>query len=236
MLNIALTLNWIFGTSEDDSMTGIKGSDTTDIFFGFCGSDKFVGFDGNDYIFGGWGDDTLLGGRGNDFIAGGFSSDYLSGGLGNDSLFGGFGDDVIVDYSGNNFISGGWGNDTIVIGDGHSVLSGGLGSDTFVFTNRMAIGVPDQPVSSNEISVEAEILDFDIFRDKLVFDFGRDIDDDGIRDTFLDSADDLTLSYNESGWAVFSSDVYNVEVTLNGVTSSYIDYAEHKGIDLFEFT
>ncbi|MDV6251809.1 calcium-binding protein [Vibrio sp. EA2] len=235
MSNTALTLNWIFGTCNDDNMTGTKGTDTTDIFFGFGGKDNFVGFDGDDYIFGGWSEDSLFGGRGNDFISGGFGNDYLSGGLGNDTLFGGFGDDIIFDYSGNNFISGGWGNDTIVIGDGESVLSGGFGNDSFVLTNRMAIGVPDQPVSSNDIDVKAEVLDFNIFHDKLVFDFGHDTNDDGIRDTFLDSADDLTLSYNESGWAVFSSDEYNVEVTLNGVTSNYIDYADHKGIDLFEF-
>ena len=235
MSNTALTLNWIFGTSDDDNMTGTKGTDTTDIFFGFGGKDNFVGFDGNDYVFGGWGEDSLFGGRGNDFISGGFGNDYLSGGLGNDSLYGGFGDDIIFDYSGNNFISGGWGNDTIVLGDGESVLSGGFGADSFVFTNRMAIGVPDQPVSSNDIEVKAEVLDFSIFSDKLVFDFGRDTNGDGIRDTFLDSEDDLDLSYNECGWAVFSSDEYNIEVTLNGVTSSYIDYADHKGIDLFEF-
>ncbi|MDF5393681.1 calcium-binding protein, partial [Vibrio parahaemolyticus] len=52
---------------------------------------------------------------------------------------------------------------------------------------------------------------------------------------FLDSADDLTLSYNECGWAVFSSDEYNVEVTLNGVSSAYINYAEQNGIDIFDF-
>ncbi|UYI46055.1 calcium-binding protein [Vibrio natriegens] len=235
MSKTALTLNWIFGTCDDDNMTGTKGTDTTDIFFGFGGKDNFVGFDGNDYIFGGWSEDSLFGGRGNDFISGGFGNDYLSGGLGNDSLYGGFGDDIIFDYSGNNFISGGWGNDTIVIGDGESVLSGGFGADSFVFTNRMAIGVPDQPVSSNDIEVKAEILDFNIFSDKLAFDFGRDTNGDGICDTFLDSVDELDLSYNECGWAVFSSDEYNVEVTLNGVTSSYIDYADHKGIDLFEF-
>ncbi|WP_321464022.1 calcium-binding protein [uncultured Vibrio sp.] len=235
MSKIAFTLNWIFGTCDDDNIKGTNSSDTSDIFFGSGGKDNFVGFDGNDYIFGGWSEDTLFGGRGNDFVSGGFGNDYVSGGLGNDSLFGGFGDDIIFDYSGNNFISGGWGNDTIVIGDGESVLSGGVGKDSFVFTNRMAIGVPDQPVSSNDIDVQAEVLDFNIFHDKLVFDFGRDTNDDGIRDMFLDSADDLTLSYNECGWAVFSSDEYNVEVTLNGITSNYIDYAEHKGIDLFEF-
>lgn len=230
-----LDLNWIFGTSGDDDLTGTKGSETTDIFFGFGGNDKFVGYGGNDYIFGGWGDDTLLGGRGNDFISGGFGNDFISGGLGNDSLFGGCGDDVIFDYSGNNFLSGGWGNDTLVIGDGESVLSGGCGDDTFVFTNRLAIGVPDQPVSSNDIEIEADVLDFNIFHDKLVFDLGKDTDGDGIRDAFLDSADDLTLSYNECGWAVFSNEEYNVEVTLNGVNSAYINYAEHHGIDIFEF-
>ncbi|MCS0370123.1 calcium-binding protein [Vibrio diabolicus] len=233
MLN--LDLNWIFGTSQDDNMTGKKGSETTDIFFGFCGDDKFVGYGGNDVVFGGWGDDTLLGGRGNDFVSGGFGNDFLSGGLGNDKLFGGCGDDTIFDYSGNNYLSGGWGNDTLVVGDGESVLSGGCGDDTFVLTNRLAIGVPDQPVSSNDIDIKADIVDFNIFHDKLVFDMGRDTDNDGIRDTFLDSADDLTLSYNECGWAVFSSDEYNVEVTLNGVSSAYINYAEQNGIDIFDF-
>lgn len=235
MSHTNLDLNWIFGTSEDDNMTGTKGSDTSDVFIGFGGDDKFVGFGGDDYVFGGWGDDTLLGGRGNDLLAGGSGNDYLSGGLGNDSLFGGCGDDIIFDYSGNNFINAGWGNDTVVVGDGNSVIAGGCGSDTFVMTNRLAIGVPDQPVSSNDIEVKAEILDFNICHDKLVFDMGLDTNDDGIRDTFLDSADDLTLSYNDYGWAVFSSDEFNVEVTLKGIDAGYMNYIEHYNIDIFDF-
>ena len=235
MSHTNLDLNWIFGTSEDDNMTGTKGSDTNDVFIGFGGDDKFVGFGGDDYVFGGWGDDTLLGGRGNDLLVGGSGNDYLSGGLGNDSLFGGCGDDIIFDYSGNNFINAGWGNDTVVVGDGHSVIAGGCGSDTFVMTNRLAIGVPDQPVSSNDIEVKAEILDFNICHDKLVFDMGLDTNDDGIRDTFLDSADDLTLSYNDFGWAVFSSDEFNVEVTLKGIDAGYMNYIEHYNIDIFDF-
>ncbi|MEZ9081943.1 calcium-binding protein [Vibrio harveyi] len=235
MSHTNLDLNWIFGTAADDDLTGTLGSNTTDIFVGFGGDDKFVGYGGNDYVYGGRGDDHLLGGRGNDLISGGSGDDFLSGGLGNDLLFGGCGDDTIFDYSGNNFINAGWGDDTVVVGDGHSVIAGGCGDDTFVMTNRLAIGVPDQPVSSNDIEVKAEILDFNICHDKLVFDMGLDTNDDGIRDTFLDSADDLTLSYNDFGWAVFSSDQFNVEVTLKGIDAGYINYVEHHGIDIFDF-
>ncbi|MHA2879545.1 calcium-binding protein, partial [Vibrio campbellii] len=37
MSHTNLDLNWIFGTSEDDNMTGTKGSDTSDVFIGFGG-------------------------------------------------------------------------------------------------------------------------------------------------------------------------------------------------------
>ena len=235
MTHANLDLNWIFGTSENDNMTGIKGSNSSDVFFGFGGDDKFVGFGGNDYVFGGCGDDKLLGGRGNDQLVGGHGDDYLSGGLGNDSLFGGCGDDTIFDYSGNNFIDAGWGNDTVVVGDGHSAIAGGCGADEFVMTNRLAINVPDQPVSSNDIEVKADILDFNICQDKLVFDMGMDTNNDGIRDTFLDSADDLTLSYNNFGFAVFSSDEFNVDVTLWGVDACQMNYVEYYDIDIFDF-
>lgn len=152
-----------------------------------------------------------------------------------DYVFGGCGDDIIFDYSGNNFINAGWGNDTVAVGDGNSVIAGDCGSDTFVMTNRLAICVPDQPLSSNDIEVKAEILDFNICHDKLVFDVGLDTNDDGIRDTFLDSADDLILPYNDFGWAVFSSDEFNVEVTLKGIDAGYMNYIEHYNINIFDF-
>ena len=44
MSHTNLDLNWIFGSSEDDNMTGTKGSNTSDVFIGFGGDDKFVGF------------------------------------------------------------------------------------------------------------------------------------------------------------------------------------------------
>ena len=190
------------------------------------------------WIFGTSEDDNMTDTKGSDtsdvFIGFGGNDKFVGFG-GDDYVFGGCGDDIIFDYSGNNFINAGWGNDTVVVGDGNSVIAGDCGSDTFVMTNRLAIGVPDQPVSSNDIEVKAEILDFNICRDKLVFDVGLDTNDDGIRDTFLDSADDLILSYNDFGWAVFSSDEFNVEVTLKGIDSGYMNYIEHYNINIFDF-
>ncbi|ENR2167464.1 calcium-binding protein [Vibrio vulnificus] len=235
MSGTTVDLNWIFGTAQDDDLKGTVGSETTDIFFGFGGDDKFVGFGGNDYIFGGWGNDTLLGGRGNDFISGGSGNDFLSGGLGNDTLFGGSGDDIIYDYEGNNFLSGGWGNDTLVVGHGDSMLSGGCGKDTFVLTNHLPINVHDQQVPVNDIEVKAEILDFNLCYDKISFNIGKDTDGDGIRDTFLQSRDDLDLSFNRWGDAVFSSEEWGVELTLTGVSQYDMNWIDHYGIELFDF-
>ncbi len=44
MSGTTVDLNWIFGTAQDDDLKGTVGSETTDIFFGFGGDDKFVGF------------------------------------------------------------------------------------------------------------------------------------------------------------------------------------------------
>ncbi|MEJ3626695.1 calcium-binding protein [Vibrio vulnificus] len=199
MSGTTVDLNWIFGTAQDDDLKGTVGSETTDIFFGFGGDDKFVGFGGNDYIFGGWGNDTLLGGRGNDFI------------------------------------SGGWGNDTLVVGHGDSMLSGGCGKDTFVLTNHLPINVHDQQVPVNDIEVKAEILDFNLCYDKISFNIGKDTDGDGIRDTFLQSRDDLDLSFNQWGDAVFSSEEWGVELTLTGVSQYDMNWIDHYGIELFDF-
>ncbi|HDY8105398.1 TPA: calcium-binding protein [Vibrio vulnificus] len=208
MSGTTVDLNWIFGTAQDDDLKGTVGSETTDIFFGFGGDDKFVGFGGNDYIFGGWGNDTLLGGRGNDFISGG---------------------------SGNDFLSGGLGNDTLVVGHGDSMLSGGCGKDTFVLTNHLPINVHDQQVPVNDIEVKAEILDFNLCYDKISFNIGKDTDGDGIRDTFLQSRDELDLSFNQWGDAVFSSEEWGVELTLTGISQYDMNWIDHYGIELFDF-
>ncbi|WP_117234596.1 calcium-binding protein [Vibrio maerlii] len=225
--------NRIFGTRSHDNE---RGTNEADIFVGKRGNDEFVGYNGDDFIFGGRGDDRLIGGRGDDLVAGGRGNDYVSGGLDNDWLFGGSGDDFIIDYSGNNFISGGRGNDTIVVGDGHNVLAGGFGSDTFVLTNRYAVGAADEPVSTNDIEIKAEILDFNIFQDKIVLDLGLDTNNDNARDSFATSQADFDISYNAQGWAVISSDEYNIELTLNGINSSYMSYAENNNIDIFSFS
>ncbi len=228
-----LNFNWIFGTRSDDNE---KGTNDADVFVGCKGDDTFVGFDGNDFIVGGKGEDRLIGGRGDDFVFGGRGEDYVSGGLDDDWLFGGKGDDYIIDYSGNNFINAGRGDDTIVVGDGHNILAGGSGSDTFILTNRYPVNAADEPVAINDIEIQTEILDFNIFQDKIVIDVGQDSNADGVRDDFAVSQSDFDLSYNEFGWAVFSSDIYNVELTLKGISSSHIDYVEDNSIDIFSFS
>ncbi|OHY93675.1 hcalcium-binding protein [Vibrio rotiferianus] len=228
--------NWIFGTAEEDDVKGTVDSFTPDVFVGDSGDEKFVGFGGNDYIDGNGGNDYLLGGKGEDHVSGGSGNDYLSGGLGDDFLYGGEGDDILFDYSGNNFLNAGLGNDKLIVGDGNSTLAGGSGNDEFVFSNRLSVKTPEGIITSNEIEIKAEVLDFNIFEDKLTFDLGRDTDGDGKRDSFLESEQQLELSFNEYGWAVYSSDEFNIEVTLKGVDQAYVDYMSNKDINIFDFT
>jgi Ca2+-binding RTX toxin-like protein len=91
----------IFGTSQDDVLTGT-------LF-----SDQLVGLAGNDTLSGSGLDDLLIGGTGND------------------SLQGGEGDDILLDRAGDDSLEGGAGNDTFrIVANGNDTVDGGDGNDT----------------------------------------------------------------------------------------------------------
>ena len=154
--------NTLLGTSLDDQMYGLGGSDIID------------GGDGNDYIDGGSGSDMLKGGLGNDYLFGGSSDDRLNGGDGDDTLDGGTGSQDWAEFEGgaavnvdltlgtafgqgndilrnienllgssfgdtlkgnsfNNRISGGDGNDTLIATLGLDILTGDAGVDLVTF-------------------------------------------------------------------------------------------------------
>ncbi len=109
------TNHLIFGTTEDDALTGANLDD------------EIYGREGNDFISGLDGDDSLIGGSGNDTISGGAGNDILVGGIGNDILNAGIGSDILY---------GGAGNDKLDVGDDNEI-------DTLVWDASSADGCVD---------------------------------------------------------------------------------------------
>ena len=109
--------NFVFGTAEDDLLSGTRGSDV------------IVGGSGNDTIRGRGGNDCILGGSGNDRIEGGAGADLLFGSAGKDRLTGGSGNDVLDGGSGRDRLAGSGGGDVLIGGDGPDLLKGGGGPD-----------------------------------------------------------------------------------------------------------
>ena len=85
-------VKWIVGGAGDDIM---RGTATTDTFFGQAGNDKLYGLGGGDYLDGGDGDDSVFGAEGADTLNGGAGNDTLEGDEGNDTLVGGAGADAV---------------------------------------------------------------------------------------------------------------------------------------------
>lgn len=130
-------VNVIEGTEGDDR---IRGTDESDLIFGYGGNDDIDGERGDDCIIGGDGDDDELDGSyGNDIIVGGPGDDEIDGSDGNDILYGGDGndkidgsdnDDIIFGGAGNDEIDGGGNKDAIFAGDGDDEIDGGQGDDS----------------------------------------------------------------------------------------------------------
>ncbi|HLC09253.1 MAG TPA: calcium-binding protein, partial [Methyloceanibacter sp.] len=81
-----ISIENLFGTSQNDKLTGNAGANSLD---GGLGNDTLKGRAGIDQLNGSNGNDTLNGGANNDSLNGGIDSDILIGGTGNDTLFGG---------------------------------------------------------------------------------------------------------------------------------------------------
>ncbi|WP_028584730.1 calcium-binding protein [Desulfogranum mediterraneum] len=89
---------YTFGTSGDDTLTGLNGSEYDDHLYGMAGDDTLSGYAGNDYLEGGKGQDTMDGGGGDDtfFIMGEDEAyDIFNGGSGTDTIQGGAQNDTI---------------------------------------------------------------------------------------------------------------------------------------------
>jgi Ca2+-binding RTX toxin-like protein len=108
----------LFGTSEDDYMSGDEGNDA---LYGFEGDDTVDGWTGNDVVVGYEGNDILLGYDGDDTLG-----DWYHGEPGNDYLNGEAGNDVLYGYGG---------------GTEFDTLTGGSDADTFVLGQETNISV-----------------------------------------------------------------------------------------------
>jgi serralysin len=131
----------------------------------FNGLNIFNGTAGDDSILGSRYDDILVGNAGNDTLLGDRGKDILNGGDGNDNLNGGFGSD---------FLTGGAGIDT---------LEGGRGRDTFFFSDSpFPNGIPAAGANGIAVLNQPDIItDFQIGRDRLVFDGGQlGLDSEGL--------------------------------------------------------
>ena len=111
----------VFGTSDDDFLSGGGGND---VLKGYKDSDGLFGENGSDKLYGGAGADYLDGGKGSDRLNGGKNNDYLEGKSGKDVLLGGGGQDYLL---------GGGGADKLNGDKGDDGLFGGKGADIFVF-------------------------------------------------------------------------------------------------------
>ena len=101
----------IYGTTQDDTLTGGLGNDS---IYGSAGNDKISSNSGNDYLSGDDGNDTLDGGTGSDTLYGGSGNDTLDGNAGYDKLFGQEGNDVFILGQGYDTVDGGNGIDAVV--------------------------------------------------------------------------------------------------------------------------
>ena len=81
---IDVTDRILAGDDDDNTITGVSGSEVIDLS------------DGDDSVSTAGGDDTVYGRSGNDFINGGEGNDTLDGGRGHDTLVGGAGRDVLT--------------------------------------------------------------------------------------------------------------------------------------------
>ncbi|GAB4378429.1 MAG: hypothetical protein Kow00121_30250 [Elainellaceae cyanobacterium] len=125
--------NYIYGTLEDDSLSGDTSSigDFDDRIYGYSGNDVLLGASGNDTVRGGEGDDILyatdgLGTSDSLFVEDEFGSYYT---YAFNELYGASGDDALYGGDGYDYLYGGDGNDHLYGRELDDVLYGDAGDD-----------------------------------------------------------------------------------------------------------
>lgn len=120
------------------------------------------------------GDDSILGSR---------YDDILSGNAGNDTLHGDRGKDILNGGDGNDNLNGDFGGDFLTGGAGIDTLAGGRGRDTFFFSDGpFPNGIPAPGANGIAVLNQPDIItDFELGRDRLVFDGGQlGLDSEGL--------------------------------------------------------
>lgn len=128
-----VTVNGAYAVPEAD------GGDGNDLIFGTSDDDYLSGDAGNDTIFGGGGEDDVYGGSGNDVLHGGDGDDFISSGAGGEDLLRGEGgDDELRSGGAHVFLDGGDGDDALFAGPGTDWFSGGDGEDRITYQSSPA--------------------------------------------------------------------------------------------------
>ncbi|MFC3612451.1 calcium-binding protein [Lutimaribacter marinistellae] len=164
--DILRSIEWLFGSLNNDTIIGSAGQDT---LHGWNGNDLINGLAGEDQLVGGAGNDTMNGGAGLDravyFRDGGARAinvnlttgqvtdtygnidrlsgiEWVYGSSLNDTMQGSGAADTLDGWEGNDFVSGLGGDDLLVGKAGNDTLNGGAGHDTASYlTDGGASGV-----------------------------------------------------------------------------------------------
>ena len=139
----------------------------------------------------------------------------LEGGSGHDRLEGGEGNDILDGSTGSDRLFGDGGADTLLGGKGVDFLHGGEGVDQFIF--RTGDGMDT-------------ILDFASGEDTVIF---KASNESAPNVKFLSFADLTIVDNAEAGGAVITSEKYEGEIILKGVTASSLTtpYSERVGFE-----
>ncbi len=221
--------DFIFGTSESDSILGLAGGD---YIFGLDGDDDILAGVGRDKVFAGSGDDTISGGAdkdylfgnaGDDLINGDEGNDYIYGGWGNDELHGGIGDDYLTGNSGADDLLGNVGNDILRGGSGNDHLDGGVGSDYLVGgygDDLLAGGLSDDIIWGGNGSDTFSFSDTDSV--DTIKDFSTYQGDKIMLDDVLSGYDPLTDALSDFVNLTESSGSTQVQVDTNGAVDGTV--------------
>ncbi|PZU25062.1 MAG: hypothetical protein DI589_02415 [Shinella sp.] len=160
----------IVGSPSDNIL---RGTSTTEAFYGLAGNDLFIGSYGNDVIDGGEGSDTVdysgyngaitvsLNGSTQVRASGAFGEYHILSNI--ENLILGGGNDVVRGDVNNNSFWGNGGNDTFLCSGGNDFYDGGTGFDTVDYT-KAGIGITVKFTAANTATISTN----GVVSDKLV--------------------------------------------------------------------